>query len=70
MKWIPREENYEADELSKRSLIEAGIIKPESEIEKCSQCGGKLVKRKGPFSIFYGCSNYPKCKFTKKIQND
>ena len=39
--------------------------------EICPKCGGKLVLRtatKGPNagSKFYGCSNYPKCKFTAK----
>ena len=36
---------------------------------KCPQCGGMLVERSGKFGKFLGCSNYPKCKFTKKIQN-
>lgn len=31
----------------------------------CPKCGGKLVRRKGPYGIFIGCSNYPKCKFSK-----
>lgn len=30
----------------------------------CPDCGGKLVLRKGKYGNFYGCSNYPKCKFT------
>lgn len=30
----------------------------------CSKCGGKLVERTGKFGTFYGCSNYPKCKYT------
>lgn len=33
----------------------------------CPQCGGKLVERNGKYSKFIGCSNYPKCTFTKKI---
>ena len=32
----------------------------------CPRCGGALVLRKGQSGKFYGCSNYPKCKFTKK----
>lgn len=33
----------------------------------CPRCGGKLVLRKGPDGKeFLGCSNYPRCKFTKK----
>lgn len=30
----------------------------------CPQCGGTLVQRKGKYGYFYGCSNYPICKFT------
>jgi len=33
----------------------------------CPRCGGKLVERKGSRGVFMGCSNYPKCKFTKNI---
>ena len=32
----------------------------------CPRCGGKLVLRQGKYGRFYGCENYPKCKFTKK----
>lgn len=38
----------------------------------CPRCGGKLVVRiakngKNIGKSFYGCSNYPKCKYTKPI---
>ena len=32
----------------------------------CPRCGGYLVKRNGRYGNFYGCSNYPNCKFTLK----
>lgn len=32
----------------------------------CPRCGGTLVKRSGKYGVFWGCSNYPACKFTKK----
>lgn len=32
----------------------------------CPRCGGRLVERKSKFGTFFGCSNYPKCKFIKK----
>ena len=32
----------------------------------CPKCGGKLVGRNGKYSNFIGCSNYPKCKYTRK----
>ena len=33
---------------------------------KCPWCGGSLIKRNGKYGTFYGCSNYPRCKFTHK----
>ena len=33
----------------------------------CPRCGGYLVKRNGRYGNFYGCSNYPNCKFTMKL---
>lgn len=31
----------------------------------CPRCGEKLVLRRGKYGSFVGCSNYPKCRFTK-----
>ena len=33
----------------------------------CPECGCSLVKRDGKYGPFYGCSNYPKCHYIKKI---
>ncbi len=30
---------------------------------KCPECGGGIVERKSRRGKFYGCANYPKCKF-------
>ena len=32
----------------------------------CPRCGGKLVLKNGQYGDFFGCSNYPKCKFKMK----
>ena len=47
----------------------ANIKRTQAEIEEgiCPRCGGKLVLRNGRSGYFYGCSNYPKCKFTKSF---
>ena len=39
----------------------------EHDINSCPKCGSKLVVRKGKYGDFIGCSNYPKCKFTKEL---
>lgn len=35
-------------------------------VKVCPKCGGKLVERKGQYGEFYGCSNFPKCRYTLK----
>ena len=34
----------------------------------CPRCGGRLVLREGKYGPFYGCENYPKCRFKKKAE--
>ncbi|WP_240675952.1 topoisomerase DNA-binding C4 zinc finger domain-containing protein [Ammoniphilus sp. CFH 90114] len=31
----------------------------------CPRCEGELLERTGKHGSFYGCSNYPKCRYTK-----
>ena len=33
----------------------------------CKLCGAKLVLKKGKYGDFYGCSNYPECRYTEKL---
>lgn len=33
---------------------------------RCPKCGGSLVPRTSQYGNFYGCSNYPRCKYTTK----
>ena len=35
----------------------------------CPLCGGHLILRNGYYGSFYGCSNYPECKFTRQYIN-
>lgn len=34
---------------------------------KCPSCGCDLIKRKGKFGSFLGCTSYPKCRFIRNI---
>ena len=37
----------------------------------CPKCGtGYLIKRKGKFGYFYGCTAYPNCKYTKNADGE
>ncbi|MBP5167220.1 MAG: NERD domain-containing protein [Oscillospiraceae bacterium] len=60
-----------ADKAAKKKHV-SDIQDRFSSTDICPVCGGKLVLRtakKGPNTgnQFYGCSNYPKCKYTKNI---
>lgn len=45
-------------------------VEPKKTGEKCPECGGDLVIRKGRYGEFVACSNYPECKYIKKDPND
>jgi len=42
------------------------LMKENIQNNICPRCGGNLVERNGKYGEFYGCENYPKCKFIKK----
>lgn len=50
-------DNLKSVQKLKQKAIDFGV---------CPKCGGSLVMRNGKYGSFYGCSNYPKCKFTVK----
>lgn len=47
-------------------VVRSQIEKKKEMINKgiCPKCGGELVLRQGKYGPFYGCSNYPNCRFT------
>lgn len=46
------------DKIQEKELKKANLI--------CPKCNGDLILRKSKYGKFYGCSNYPYCKFTMK----
>ena len=55
----------------KSNIVEQGAVNPNAKwqgcSENCQKCGAPLVKRHGKNGSFYGCSNYPNCRYTKPI---
>lgn len=45
--------------LQKRREIQPEIL--------CPKCGLEMVKRNGKYGEFFGCSNFPRCRGTRKI---
>lgn len=36
-------------------------------LNMCPKCGSMLVKKNGKYGFFMSCSNFPKCKYSKKL---
>lgn len=57
-------------------LIRAGesgvsLREPPKETDiVCEKCGGKMLIRNGRFGEFLACSNFPKCKNTRPLENE
>lgn len=51
-------EYVKSENLRRKSLLKSKI---------CPRCGGTLIKRKGKYGYFYGCSNYPKCNYNINV---
>ena len=34
----------------------------------CPKCGEKLIPKNGKYGKFYGCQNFPKCRYTYKAR--
>ena len=55
----------EANNVMKNKEHVENIKKTQIELREgiCPRCGGMLVERDGKYGKFFGCSNYPNCKF-------
>ena len=49
----------------KRAPRQKAVVAEEAQVV-CDKCGKPMVKRKGPYSEFYGCSGFPDCRNTRK----
>ena len=50
-------------------LAHVKMEKAEPTGEKCPKCGSDLVRRKGKYGYFLGCSDFPRCKYVKKLKS-
>ncbi|HEY3083292.1 MAG TPA: topoisomerase DNA-binding C4 zinc finger domain-containing protein, partial [Chloroflexota bacterium] len=49
-----------------RRPLPADAVRPAGE--HCPLCGRPMVERKGPYSTFLGCSGFPECRGTVKLE--
>ena len=55
--------------MNQKCFEELGKLQKSGEDKEltCPKCGGTLLKRKGRFGEFYGCEEFPRCRFTRNI---
>lgn len=53
------------EEMGKRMAAAGPGQSREPAAEVCPRCGGELVMRNGRYGPFYGCGNYPRCRYTR-----
>ncbi len=47
-------------------MIGAGLQQKQPE-QVCPVCGSELIRRKGRYGEFYGCSGFPGCRYTRNV---
>ena len=67
---IIKNKNLKAKENKIKHITEIKNTVLENQLKKenliCPKCNSELKLRKGKYGQFYGCSNYPECRFTMK----
>ncbi len=43
-----------------------GAKHADETIARCRECGGRMIRRKGPYGEFFGCINFPDCDYKMK----
>ena len=56
-------------EMAKVSMREIKMEKIPTEV-LCERCGSKMVKRWGKRGYFLACSTYPKCRYTREVEEN
>lgn len=67
-----REKEIERDRIETEKELAKVLdeLNVEVRFEVCPECGGLLRVRPGQFGYFWGCENYPRCKYHKGIGID
>lgn len=55
------------DKVSRKSHVRKAKTAQRRNVKSltCPRCGGRLSIKHGKYGMFYGCSNFPRCNYTK-----
>ena len=67
-KELPKAEAAASSARKKQDSVKSKKVSgAEAAAELCAECGSEMRIKKGRYGSFYGCSNYPACRHTKKL---
>lgn len=55
--------------VKQRAEEQTAKLRSKHDPNVCPECGGRLRERSGPYGRFVGCSNYPTCRYNRKMRN-
>lgn len=67
---VLKEFYQEFEPIIKKAFTEMEKTEPDKTGEICPECNSDMVYRKGKFGTFEACSNYPACKYIKKVPKE
>jgi len=58
-------------EVSRRSHVQRAKTSRKENVrsQTCPRCGGRLILKEGKYGMFYGCSGFPYCNYSKDYNN-
>jgi endonuclease YncB( thermonuclease family) len=65
--WQYKRQQYQKRRLAKKPLPSPTLFPITRDDRACPQsgCGGQMLERNGRYGTFLGCSNFPKCRYSK-----
>ena len=57
--------------LTQRNKKENALLIPTpDQVKKCPKCMNDVILKQDEGALYYGCTNFPACKYSEKLHND